>query len=447
MADGRRLAVGCDAEIHLWDVDSGRLEGVLKGHERGVTTSPSAGAAVCWPARGGTAPPAVGRRGPAGVRPRAGGLHRDRNGPTRLSPRRPTAGLFQRRDRLRNLGRRRRAGVSPPGRRPYGDPQIAFSADGRLLASVAWGDTGGRLWDLATGREAAVLPTEGYSFAHLCRTPAAGSSPATAGLHRHSLPGTGTKCASARPTLGGDRPAAGAVADRDGRVIAGFSPTTAAVVLDTRRPNVPLVRTGRTRRRVRQPGRPRAAATLWAKDSVRVWDTADGRVLRDLPVSGQGYLFFSPDGRWLVDGRPDGVPRLGHADLAGAARPRQAARGHHGLGGLRPGRDHGPDPLAHPGVGRPGRADGRLLSQLEAPESDAVPRVALQRGRHSPGGRLRPGRDPRLGPAPYPGAQLAAKGLDGTPRRCRPPGPGAGAVAGDRGGRAGAEPAGGARWL
>jgi WD40 repeat protein len=109
------------------------------------------------------------------------------------------------------------------------------------------------------------------------------------------------------------------------------------------------------------------AATLWFKDTVRVWDTTDARVVCDLSVPGHGHPFFSADGRRLLTAGL-GEYRVWDADTWELLLVRD--KQHEGVSG---GAAFAPDgtmalirsrtqalvDLVAP--------DGRLLAQLEAP--------------------------------------------------------------------------------
>src|SRR5262249_11137706 len=47
-----------------------------------------------------------------------------------------------------------------------------------------------------------------------------------------------------------------------------------------------------------------ATGTWWGDGTVKVWDTATGRQVQELPTGGNDQVAFSPDGKWLVTGGP-----------------------------------------------------------------------------------------------------------------------------------------------
>jgi eukaryotic-like serine/threonine-protein kinase len=301
-ADGRWLAVGCDADIYLWDVDAARPSSILQGHRGGVihiavSRTGRLLASMAWD-------------GTVRLWDVAAGQERARSPATYIGGTVPLVfGPDGRRLAFFCDGTRLALWDVADGREclhlegagPTGHIRAAFTADGRLLAECGSEGRGVHLWDLASGREAAFLPGQLCSLVHFGPDGRllVGDR---AGLHRHPLIRDGDRLQAGPPDeLWPDRTFRPAGADRDGRIVAAVSLDNRFVLVDTHRPDAPIVRgdVPIVAAAVSPDGR-RAAATLWAKDTVRVWDTSDGRVVCDLPVPGQGHPFFSPDGRRLL---------------------------------------------------------------------------------------------------------------------------------------------------
>jgi len=194
------------------------------------------------------------------------------------------------------------------GRGGYYDGDI--SPDGRLLA-LGRGDAGDRLWDLSSGRELALLPSES-TWVLFQPDGLELLTGGVTGLHRWPI--KERKEAANELHLGPPRKIAlpfvpqRAAPSPDGRTLAMVSETGGAgMVMDLTtesvqgqpfaHPSVGFVTLSRDGRWVASSG--------WHSDRVRLWNAKTGNMVHEWVLGQMAQVFFTPDSRALIISRGD----------------------------------------------------------------------------------------------------------------------------------------------
>jgi WD40 repeat protein len=181
----------------------------------------------------------------------------------------------------------------------------AIHPDGRLLA-VAMSD-GLRLWDLETGDELAHIGA--YLLGGVAFAPDALLTNGPAGLFlwpiRHDAQ-PGTPWQIGPPCLLNGGAFAPITCTPDGRLIA-QEVGNGALVLPRNHPERAIrLQRHRGAAFISPDGRFVATAGPGGANSIKVWETGNGQVVKELRLGGGTYAAFSPDGKWLAVHGADG---------------------------------------------------------------------------------------------------------------------------------------------
>ncbi len=298
--DGRTLATArFDGKVDLWDTETGNPRATAEGHDPGGLKADFHPSGLLMASNGfesqlrlwdtalgrpllsltGASEPRFSRDGRIGV------LLVDRLTPYRVEP-----------------GREHRA-FARASRVPmdYGNPSIR--KEGRILAvGTSYGVI---LWDLADGRELALLP---IGLAWHARFDPSGDllTNGSAGGRRWSV-----RLDESRSELAIGPPRrlplpathGGMALDRSGRIVAAALRNHAVVTTPDRTFAVGPLDDCRSVA-VSPDGRYLATGTHVSARGAQVWRIADGSKAADLPIADGANVAFTPDGRWLVTTSP-----------------------------------------------------------------------------------------------------------------------------------------------
>ncbi len=306
--DGRTLAAaGLDSKLDLWDTETGTLLATAEGHDPGglkadfhpsgllLASNGFESQLRLWDAVLGRPLLSISGAGAPRFSPdgRIGIGIGDRMAPYRVEPGRE----------CRTFAHASRVSMN------YGYPSIR--KEGRILAVGT--SHGVILWDLANGRELALLP---IGMAWHSRFEASGDllTNGDAGVRRWPV-----RLDESRGELAIGPPRrlplpathGGMAQDRSGRIVAVAARTDAVVATPDRTFAIGSLDDCRSVA-VSPDGRYLATGTHVASRGAQVWRIADGSKAADLPIANGTDVEFTPDGRWLVTLKPQ--PRFWEVD-------------------------------------------------------------------------------------------------------------------------------------
>jgi WD40 repeat protein len=180
---------------------------------------------------------------------------------------------------------------------------LSVSPDGRLLAAGM--PDGFGLWDLASGIELAFIPTNGPDNHALFEQSGDLLGMCPSGLFRWPIAKVSAEQRVMGPPERLPLPRGyGLGQSRDGRVVVTCDRMLqrGGWILDSDRPGKPVcVDAGAEVGfiAVSPEGRWLVTVTHKPEGQAKVWDTRDGKLVKELAKWGTGYPRFSPDGRWL----------------------------------------------------------------------------------------------------------------------------------------------------
>jgi WD40 repeat protein len=373
--DGERLAVagGPDPRVQIWDVAGKRRLAFLVGHVQQVTVltfHPDGRllASTSWDGTVRLWEPETGRQVLQLIPPPASLPAFSRDG--------RWLGYGTDGDKARLLevasGQEYRTLVSRLGAGQGGYYYGDFSPDGRLLALGM--DEGTRLWDVESGRELADLRVpaqvpyfrgrEGWTELLISghqglfrwrRRPGGPGEPDRLGPPERlsTFPFVGL-ARDQRTLVGADR----------GRALQVLDAETAAVrqmrIAHPDLSNVPAL----------SPDARQAATYGWHSPTIRVWDVATGKLVRELAVGRQTTPVFTPDGRHLLASRADEYVFYDTGSWEPVRRLRRAVSGYPGRVAFSPDGRLMALPTEPAVLQLSELATGRAVARLEDPFAD-----------------------------------------------------------------------------
>jgi serine/threonine protein kinase/WD40 repeat protein len=306
--DGALLATGGeDGRIEVWDVQSGRLQARLEGHESRVTALAFSHqgdllASGGWDSTVRLWDVARGRQLV---------VYRTQDAQLHFSPDDAILADAVEGDTARLLevahstGYRRLVGGPDPPKSWGAD----FSPDGRLVAASTTRGIG--LWDVIAGREIGFIRTPGCRSAHFQTNGNGGLSlvaSTEAGLYQWSLQtqsaGSGwfLRVGPPRILMAEQAFRYSALARGGEKILVSQADGGDPLVVDLANPTNQLRLKGLPQAEfvASDPGGRWAAAGTWKGNGVNVYEASTGQLVHELPVRGTALVAFSPDGNWLA---------------------------------------------------------------------------------------------------------------------------------------------------